>query len=201
MSIFIGCDIEDSDAYAVETQGNVTFIGCNIGVGTGSGGFAIRQNGGPVLILNCNIDGPTAAIEHLGGALVWLACMTDFSTPWVLLVGNPYEIPAAASVAGSVGMPSSNYPAAATAIALTSGVAWQNTLGGDVILAIPLSFAAGGTAAIARGSTNTPSALGTIARPAVSTDVVEYYVPAGWWMEITLGGGTTFTTNAIAQPV
>lgn len=200
MSILVGCDVEDSDAYTVDTAGNLVMIGCSVGVGTGSGNFAIIQRGGPLLLLNCNVDGPTAAIEHLGGALMWLGCLTDFTTvPWVLLVGNAYSIPAAACVAGSVGTPFSSYPAAPTSVALVSGTPWQNTTGGDVILAVPITFIANGTAAIARGITNTPSALGTVKRVSADQDVLEYYVPAGWYFEVTLSAGTTFTANATAQ--
>lgn len=139
----------------------------------------------------------------------WSACVSV--DPYFLTAPGvtPTTAPVPAAGAAYTSTPALfTRPPAPTSVALTSGTAWQNTTGADVILAIPVTFnptsSAAATAAIARGSTSTPTTLGTISKPANAVAgeqaVLEYYVPAFWYFEATLTNAT-FTANATAQPV
>jgi hypothetical protein len=98
-------------------------------------------------------------------------------------------------------------PPAATSVALTSGTAYQNTTGSDVMVSVPISYAATSTAAatceVQRGSTSPGATVGTISKAAASpaiTDIEEFFLPAGWYLTLTLTNAT-FAVDATVQPV
>jgi hypothetical protein len=90
-------------------------------------------------------------------------------------------------------------PGVLTSVALSSGVAWQNTTGGDVRIVLQITNEILGTALIKRGRTSSPETLGTIEMGAAGKDVREFYLPAGWYIEVTLTKAT-FTSPAAIQP-
>lgn len=105
-----------------------------------------------------------------------------------------------------VGSPATS-PPAASSVALTSGTAYQNTTGADVLVAVPIAYAATSTAAatclVQRGSASPGTTVGTISRAAASlatTDVSEFYLPSGWYLTLTLTNAT-FAANATVQQV
>jgi hypothetical protein len=186
--------------FALKTSGQVVLVSCEI---TGPGNtFGIYMAGPGLTLIGCVLGGNTigASVFTNGNSIAWINCKCG-DTSWINHGGTVIPVSAATGI-GSIGTPTFTLPPAPTSVPLTSGTAWQNTTGGDVILAVPASFAAAGdSVAVARGSTSTPAALGTITRAAGATDVMEYYVPALWYFKATLGGTATFTANATAQPV
>jgi hypothetical protein len=125
--------------------------------------------------------------------LQWSNCYTDDP---VFVSAAQANIPAAAAIApgmmggGSLGLSPITQPSPPTSVALASSIAWQNTTGSDVILSVPITFpATGGTAVVARGSHGRTTSVGQVARPAVPggfEDVLEFYVPYLWDLEVSL---------------
>lgn len=185
------------------------FYGLYVSLPAASGGFSIPA----VDVHGCVFQGHTHdSIRFIGGAnggvLSWRACVCA-DPNFILGPGGSGTVPATAAAANGIftGNAAGAFytnPAAATSVALTSGTAWQNTTGGDALLAVQLTVGgSGGTAALARGPHGSAVAIGTVTRAAAEsgdTEVLEYYVPANWDFEVTLSG-MTFTANAVAQPV
>jgi hypothetical protein len=197
----IGCYFEDSEGTNIVTDGPVLALGCTFAQGTNSIDYVVTVYRSGLFMAGCVLGGNIAGVltYDASPSFSWTGCEVTTGLFWKDWGGA--SLPGSAGInPGSVNVAPITQPKGATSVALGPG-SWQNATGGDIILAIPLSFAADGSATIARGPTNTPPALGTITRKAGSTDVVEYYVPAGWWVEVTLAGGAAFTANAIAQPV
>ena len=139
-----------------------------------------------------------AAVNAMDYYFTWVNCYTNDAS---FVTGYNGTLPAAAAYSpGTYNQAFVTAPPAATGIALSSGSAWHNTTGFDVILAIPISFSAGGRATIARGPTPSPPTLGTVSRRAADSDLLEYYVPAQWYVTVTLSAAT-FAADATAQPV
>lgn len=159
---------------------------------------------GNVNVDSCIFQGHTIGSVWVPGTAVasWNNCLSD--DPWFMagVSFGSITIPVSAAPGrGTWGAPGLvTTPVAATSVALASGTPWQNTTGSDVILAIPVTYTAGGSAQIARGNASPGTPLGTIVRAGADHDVLEYYVPAQWYVTITLTGAT-FTANATAQPV
>jgi hypothetical protein len=144
------------------------------------------------------LDHAIAAVNATSNFFTWTNCFTNDAS---FVTGFNGTLPAATAPSpGAYNQASVTAPPAPTAVALTSGTAWQNTTGYDVILAIPISFSSGGRATIARGPTSAPPTLGTVSRRSSESDLLEYYVPAQWYVEVTLSGAS-FATSATAQPV
>lgn len=154
-----------------------------------------------------------SAVESLGGVTAWYHLDESSGTAAEDSSGNGYTgtysgnyaqaQPGPFSYGGIFPMYSPalmTSPGAATPVALASGTPWQNTTGYDVILAIPIDFSATGTAEIQRGASSPGSTLGTITSAAGDNLVPEYYVPASWYITVTLASAT-FPADATAQPV
>lgn len=85
-----------------------------------------------------------------------------------------------------------------SALALTSGTAWQNTTGRPVQVDIPVTYSTVNTSvstlAIAMGTSATPQTLATVSKPIGSvvgvTDVVSRVVPAGQYLMLTATNAT-----------
>jgi hypothetical protein len=137
-------------------------------------------------------------VNAMNNFFTWTNCYTNDAS---FVTGYNGTLPGSTAYSpGTYNQAPVTAPPAATAVALSSGTAWQNTTGYDVILAIPISFGTGGQATIARGSTSSPPALGTVSRRSAESDLLEYYVPAQWYVKVTLSAAT-FAADATAQPV
>jgi hypothetical protein len=166
--------------------------------GAGAAPFGIQPQG-QVSCQDCVFLNHTiAAVNAMDYYFTWVNCYTNDAS---FVTGYNGTLPAAAAYSpGTYNQAFVTAPPAATGIALSSGSAWHNTTGFDVILAIPISFSAGGRATIARGPTPSPPTLGTVSRRAADSDLLEYYVPAQWYVTVTLSAAT-FAADATAQPV
>jgi len=96
----------------------------------------------------------------------------------------------------------SNPPAPTTAT-LTSGTAWQNTAGADVVVTAPVTYSptstAAATLAVGVGATSTPtqSTWESVPAGAVAGSIrpVTVYVPASWYVLLTATNATLGTAT------
>jgi hypothetical protein len=98
------------------------------------------------------------SVNNTGGALITWAQVTAGDANGFIQQG-PVTAAQAMLTSGPAFMATagglSTAPAGPTSVALSSGTAWRNTTGSDVILAIPISFTIlGGSAALARSPVN-----------------------------------------------
>ena len=83
-----------------------------------------------------------------------------------------------------------------------SGTVYQNTTGGPVIIAIPITATAiGGSAQLALGSTNAPGAWGGAEQIGVAGEVhnVQLLVPNNWYWSVTVVSATIGTASVLGQ--
>ncbi|MHB8313030.1 MAG: LamG-like jellyroll fold domain-containing protein [Candidatus Dormibacteria bacterium] len=94
-------------------------------------------------------------------------------------------------------------PAPTGAIVITSGTAYQNTAPYDVMLRIPVAYAAGtATLAVGVGPTSSPTQVTEVSRGSTAlaeTLTTTVYLPASWYLLLTATGATL--GNATSQPV
>jgi hypothetical protein len=80
-----------------------------------------------------------------------------------------------------------------------SGTVYQNTSGANLIMSIPVTGTAAGTAQVALGPTSAPADFGgaeTILLDSVKNS--QFVVPSGWYWSITASGTTLGTASQLS---
>ncbi len=104
-------------------------------------------------------------------------------------------------------VPTSSAPPAPTSVTLTSGTAWQNTLSGDAILRVPVTYSplstAAATIAVGVGSTATPTQVTEVSIPAAGPTgmilTTEIKVPHNYYLLLTATNASLSTALATIE--
>ncbi|MGZ6852657.1 MAG: LamG domain-containing protein [Mycobacteriaceae bacterium] len=153
------------------------------------------QAGTSISLRRCHFNansGGWSIDNQPGHRIRWEDCTSLDSAGFI----RQEALPAAAAPARGL------VPRAPSPVALVSGTPWQNTLDSDVVISVPLTFAAGGTAAIARG----PSSSAYQAAVLATSGIKRYYPlnesTAGLLAAELVGShdGTYFAGPTLGQP-